>query len=102
MLNFSESDIQYAVDPVLWKEVNLKSKRRGKLSIHFCGADDAAEVVLRTIVSVNQLSVYGAATGMCDELAWRIFPEKYRETCRSEQFGDHCDANRNVDNERIL
>ena len=33
---------------------------QGKLSTHFCGDEDTAEVVLRTIISVNQLSVYGA------------------------------------------
>ena len=43
------------------------------MSIHFCGDDDTAELVLRTIISVNQLSVYGAVADMCDELAWRIY-----------------------------
>ena len=42
------------------------------MSIHFCGDKDAVEVVLRTIVSVNQLSVYGAVADMCDKLASRI------------------------------
>ena len=50
----------------------LKSKGKDKLSVHFCGDDDTAEVVLRTIVSVNQLSIYGAVADICDELAWRI------------------------------
>ena len=63
-------DIPYSVDPVLWNEELLKSE--GKVSIHFCGDDETAEVVLRTIVSVNQLSTYGAVADMCDELAWRI------------------------------
>ena len=43
-----------------------------QLSIHFCGDKDAVEVVLRTIVSVNPLSVYGAVADMCDKLASRI------------------------------
>ena len=51
---------------------NLKSKGQGKLSIHFCGDDETAEVVLRTIISVNQLSIYGAVADVCDELACRI------------------------------
>ena len=50
----------------------LRSKGRGTLSIHFCGDDDTAEVVLRTIIFVNHLSIYGARTDMCDELAWRL------------------------------
>ena len=42
------------------------------MSIHFCGDDDTAELVLRTIISVNQLSIDGAVADVCDELAWRI------------------------------
>ena len=38
----------------------------------FCGDDDTAELFLRTIFSVNQLSIYGAVANMCDELACRI------------------------------
>ena len=49
-----------------------KAKKIWKLSIHFCGDDEAAKVVLRTIISVNQLSVCGAVADMCDELACRI------------------------------
>ena len=51
-------DILFFVDPVL-----------GKLSMHFCGDEDTAEVVLRTIISVNQFAVYGAVADTCDELA---------------------------------
>ena len=57
--------------PVLWNEEIRKSKK-GKLSFHFCGDDKTVEVVLRTITSVNQLSIYGAVADMCDELACRI------------------------------
>ena len=35
-------------------------------------SDETVEVVLRTVSSVNQLSVYGAAANMCGELAWEI------------------------------
>ena len=42
------------------------------MSINFCGDDKTVEVVLRTIISVNQLSNYGAVADMCDELACRI------------------------------
>ena len=34
--------------------------------------DNTAELVLRTIITVNQLSIYGAVADMCDELACRI------------------------------
>ena len=48
---------------------DLKSKGKGKFSVHFCGDDKRAEVVLHTIISVNQHSIYGAVADMCGELA---------------------------------
>ena len=45
----------------------LKSKGDGKLSIHFCADEGTIETVFRTIISVNQLSLYGAVADMCDE-----------------------------------
>ena len=35
-------------------------------------ANEIVEVVFRTIISVNQLSIYGAVADMCDEPAWEI------------------------------
>ena len=37
----------------------LKSKGGGKLSIHYCADLKTIETVFRTIISVNQLSLYG-------------------------------------------
>ena len=45
----------------------LKSKGGGKSSIHFCGDAETIEVIFRTIISVNQLSIYGAVADMCEE-----------------------------------
>ena len=45
----------------------LKSKGGGKLSIHFCANGDTIETVFRTIISVNQLSIYGAVSDLCEE-----------------------------------
>ena len=45
----------------------LKSRGGGKLSIHFCADGDTIETVFRTIISVNQLSIYGAVSDLCDE-----------------------------------
>ena len=45
----------------------LKSKGGGKLSIHCCADPATIETVFRTITSVNQLSLYGAVTEMCEE-----------------------------------
>ena len=43
------------------------SKGGGKLSIHFCADGDAIETVFRTIISVNQLSICGAVSELCEE-----------------------------------
>ena len=45
----------------------LKSKGGGKLLIHFCADEGTIETVLRTIISVNQLNVYGALSDVCEE-----------------------------------
>ena len=45
----------------------LKSKGGGKLSIHFCADGETIETVFRTIISVNQLSIYGAVAELCEE-----------------------------------
>ena len=54
------------------KRGTLKSNGGGKLSIHFCGDPQTDEVIFRTIISVNQLSAYGAVADMCEEVASRI------------------------------
>ena len=45
----------------------LKSKGRGKLSIHFTADGHTIDTILRIILSVNQLSVYGAVGAVCEE-----------------------------------
>ena len=45
----------------------LKSNGGGKLSIHFGADGGTIETVLRTIISVNQLSIYGAVSHLCEE-----------------------------------
>ena len=45
----------------------LKSKGRGKLSIHFAADQDTVDTIYRIILSVNQLSVYGAVAAVCEE-----------------------------------
>ena len=45
----------------------LKSKGGGKLSIHFCADGETVETVFRTIISVIELSIYGAVSDMCEE-----------------------------------
>ena len=45
----------------------LKSKGHGKLSIHFAADELTIETLFRIIISVNQLSVYGAVAAKCQE-----------------------------------
>ena len=45
----------------------LKSKGRGKLSIHFAADGDIIDTIFRIVHSVKQLSVYGAVAAVCEE-----------------------------------
>ena len=45
----------------------LKSKGHGKLSIHFTADEPTIETIFRIIIPVNQLSIYGAVAGICEE-----------------------------------
>ena len=45
----------------------LKSNGRGKLSMHFAADVDTIDTIYRIILSVNQLSVYGAVAAVCEE-----------------------------------
>ena len=72
MLNFSESGHTVFLGSSALERGDLESKGKGKLFIHFCVDDNTAELVRRTIISVNQLSIYGAVADMRDELACRI------------------------------
>ena len=47
----------------------LRSNGKGKKSIHFNGSDETVELILRTVISVNQLSIYGAVADWCKESA---------------------------------
>ena len=67
MIRFSESGhpVFRATSPL--SRGTLKSKGGGKLSIHFCADGDTIETVFRTIISVDQLSIYGALSDLCEE-----------------------------------
>ena len=68
MIKFSEkADTQFSEQRVHYPEEALKSKGGGKLSIHFCADEGTIETVFRTIISVNQLSFYGAVSDLCEE-----------------------------------
>ena len=67
LLEFAESGhhIFRATTPL--SRGQLKSKGRGKLSIHFAADDFTIDTIFRIIFSVNQLSVYGAVAALCEE-----------------------------------
>ena len=67
MIKFGESGqpVFRATSPL--SRGTLNSKGGGKLSIHFCADGDTIEPVFRTIISVNQLSTYGAVSDLCEE-----------------------------------
>ena len=67
VLEFAESGhpIFRATTPL--SRGQLKSKGRGKLSIHFTADQDTFDTIYRIILSVNQLSVYGAVAAICEE-----------------------------------
>ena len=44
-----------------------KAKGRRKLSIHFAADDFTIDTIFHIILSVNQLSVYGAVAALCEE-----------------------------------
>ena len=67
MINFSVSgDPTFRATSAL-ERGTLKSKGGGTLSMNFCGDYDNVELVFRTVVSVDQLSIYGAVAALCEE-----------------------------------
>ena len=67
MLKFGESGHRVFRSTSPLSRGVLKSKGGGKLTIHFCADEGTIETVFRTIISVNQLSLYGAVAEMCEE-----------------------------------
>ena len=67
LLKFAESGhpIFRATTPL--SRGQLKSKGKGKVSIHFSADQDTVDTIYRIILSVNQLSIYGAVAAFCDE-----------------------------------
>ena len=59
---------------------SLKSKNGGMLSIHHNGDLSTAQLSFRTIISINQFSVYGAISDWCEELAQQILDHSFSST----------------------
>ena len=97
MIKFGESGhpVFRATSPL--SRGTLKSKGGGKLSIHFCADGDTIETVFRTIISVNQLSNYGAVSELCEE--YSIRQTSTRRPVVAEQSDDFFRASRLIDND---
>ena len=69
MLNFAESGHPVFRASSALERGEFKSNGKGVKSILFNGCDDTIELILRTVVSVNQLSVCGAVPDFCGKPA---------------------------------
>ena len=69
MLAFEENiDPMFRASRAL-ERAELRSKARGKKTIHFNGGEQNVELILRTVMSANQLSIYGAVADICTEVS---------------------------------
>ena len=64
MIRFGESGHPVSRATSVLSRGTLKRKGGGKLSFHFCADGRTIETVFRTIISVNQLSIYGAVSDL--------------------------------------
>ena len=69
MKNFSDSSHQIFRASSVFERGELKSKGGGKKSTDFHGSDENVELLHRTVISANQVSVYGAIADLCRELS---------------------------------
>ena len=69
MMKFSDSSHPIFRASSAFERGELRCKGHGKKSMHFNGSDENIELPLRTVISANQLSVYGAVADLCDELS---------------------------------
>ena len=67
MINLGESGLPVFRGSRAFEQRDLTSKGKGKTTVHVNGSDETIEVSLRTVTSVNQLSIYGAVADMCGE-----------------------------------
>ena len=67
LLEFAESGCPLFRATTPLSRGQLKSKRHGKLSIHFAADQATMDTIFRIIVSAHQLRLYGAVAEMCEE-----------------------------------
>ena len=67
LLKFAESGHPIFRSTTPLSRGKLKSKGKGKVSIHFSADQDTVDTIYRIILSVNQLSICEAVAAICDE-----------------------------------
>ena len=67
LLEFAKSGLPIFRATTHCPSVSPKAKGEKKLSIHFTADQDTIDTIYRIILSVNQLSIYGAVAAICDE-----------------------------------
>ena len=68
MIEFSETAHPIFRASSALERGELRSKGGGKKTIHFIGSEQNVELILRTVISANQFSIFGAAADMCREI----------------------------------
>ena len=69
MLNFAKSGHPIFRATSALERGDFRSKEKGKKSNHFNGGEETVELILRTIISVNQLSSYGVVADLCNKIS---------------------------------
>ena len=69
MIEFSETALQIFRASSALERGDLRRKGGGKKTIHFNGSEQNVELILRTVTSANQLSIYGAVANICTEVS---------------------------------
>ena len=72
MLNFSGSGHPIFRASSAFARGELRSKEKRNKLIHFNGSTETIELLLRIVISANQLSIYGTMTDLCDEVPKRV------------------------------
>ena len=69
LMEFGTKLLHCSVLPVPLKEENYEAKEGGKKTFHFNGSEQNVELILRTVMSANQLSICGAVADICSEVS---------------------------------
>ena len=78
-----KAGILYFKPPALLGRGELKSKGGGKKTIHYNGSEETVELILRTVISVNKISICETVADLCNELDPDSINHLESEICES-------------------